>query len=549
MIHFWDGTTRMCGVEVFRSASLEEIVDQARSKINDEPLENAQVYEIHFEGVVARAPWIQKKYELKPKIPTGGTGVIRSKYGEMTVSLPILQKARWLSIVRESMPESPLSVVELPDRHFYVGYADDEREYHVRFMTADEGEEHLVSLLPYWENQAFKIRTAFGREMVPDVSRQSKDDVIYVQSADGSPPDPTFDRIMVYSLGDDSTEFQIRVHKGTTTQEVLSEIARVHPGCRPEQIDLEGSIMTLEDPVTDWATVTGTSPLRVQIKVGIPTQRLSVWEPATGLRDLGEIELDGKSFQETWGLLRADFPTLLGSVNYDLFQGQTEIRWGELPLPNVTAVPKLIPTPLRGASFNICDHLQTPRLREVGHLVQANLQVFTMEGSEVTEVMGIVVPNEITLAQLITYCVLPTGMELDVDSAFYWHLPRIEDSSEPDKTKWMVEEVPDKIPHGFLFKVRCSSLHDGSTKQMAHCRFGSVMMHFSLAPDACLERLKNRLSAWMESRGQGPDWIVEGPDREAVDFGNVYEVISRVPEVPIRVFLKQLEVSLIPSQS
>jgi hypothetical protein len=212
--------------------------------------------------------------------------------------------------------------------------------------------------------------------------------------------------------------------------------------------------------------------LRVNIKVGTPTQWLSVWEPATGLRDLREVELDGKSFSEAWGLLRRNFPTLLGSVNYDLFQGQTEVQWGDLPLQNVTAVPKLIPTLLRGASFNICDHLQTPRLREAGHLVQANLQVFTMEGSEVTEVMGIVVPNEITLAQLVTYCILPTGMELDVDSAFYWHLPRIEDSSEPDKTKWKVEEVPDKIPHGFLFKVRCSSLHDGSTKQLAHCRFG-----------------------------------------------------------------------------
>jgi hypothetical protein len=39
MIHFWDGTTRMCGVEVFRSATLKEIVDQARTKIVDEPLE------------------------------------------------------------------------------------------------------------------------------------------------------------------------------------------------------------------------------------------------------------------------------------------------------------------------------------------------------------------------------------------------------------------------------------------------------------------------------------------------------------------------------
>jgi hypothetical protein len=141
-------------------------------------------------------------------------------------------------------------------------------------------------------------------------------------------------------------------------------------------------------------------------------------------------------------------------------------------------------------------------------------------------------------------------MELDVDSAFYSHLPRIEDKSEKDKSKWKVEdEVPDKIPLGFTFKVKCSSLHDGSMKQLAHCRFGAIAMHFSLAPGARLERLKGRLSAWMQLRGQGPDWTVEGPDKEAIDFGNVYEVIPRVREEPIRDFLKQLETSLIPSQS
>jgi hypothetical protein len=117
-----------------------------------------------------------------------------------------------------------------------------------------------------------------------------------------------------------------------------------------------------------------------------------------------------------------------------------------------------------------------------------------MEGTEFTEVMGIVIPNEITLAQLVTYCVLPTGMELDVDSAFYWYLPRIEDRNEKDKSKWRVEEVPDKIPLGFTFKVKCSSLHDGSTKRLAHCQLGDIRMHFSLAPDAKLERLKGRLS-------------------------------------------------------
>jgi hypothetical protein len=98
-----------------------------------------------------------------------------------------------------------------------------------------------------------------------------------------------------------------------------------------------------------------------------------------------------------------------------------------------------------------------------------------MEGTEYSELMGVVIPNEITLAQLVTYFVLPTGIELDVASAFFWYLPRVEDLAEKDKSKWKVEEIPDKIPSGFTLKVKCSSLRDGSDKRLAHCRFGDAL--------------------------------------------------------------------------
>jgi hypothetical protein len=179
-----------------------------------------------------------------------------------------------------------------------------------------------------------------------------------------------------------------------------------------------------------------------------------------------------------------------------------------------------------------------------------NLQVFTMEGTEYSEVMGVTVPNEVTLAQLVAYWILPTGIELDVDSVFYWHLPRTEDKNEKDKTKWKVEgEIPLEIPMGFPLRVKCSSLREGSTKRIAHCRFGDALMNFSMPPDASLERLKGRISEWMRIQGQGPDWTIEGSDREAIDFGHEYGVIPLAPEVPIRVFLKQLETTLVPSQS
>jgi hypothetical protein len=81
---------------------------------------------------------------------------------------------------------------------------------------------------------------------------------------------------MTYTLGDDPTEHSIRVHQGTITQEVMAEISRLHSGYRLDKILFEGSEMAEEDPVTDWATTTGTSPLRVQIRLGTPVKRFSL---------------------------------------------------------------------------------------------------------------------------------------------------------------------------------------------------------------------------------------------------------------------------------
>jgi hypothetical protein len=70
---------------------------------------------------------------------------------------------------------------------FRAIFRDEEILHHVRYVTEDEGEEHVVSLLPLWENQRYKIAQAFGREMIPDQSRQSRDNILFVKAADGSP--------------------------------------------------------------------------------------------------------------------------------------------------------------------------------------------------------------------------------------------------------------------------------------------------------------------------------------------------------------------------
>jgi hypothetical protein len=215
----------------------------------------------------------------------------------MLVPIALLQPNRWQGIVYNALSVPPMVVNQIGPQEFMVIYDDEETQYHVRFITEDAGEEHMVNLLPLWENQHLRIERAFGRKMIPDESRLSKDNVLYVKSEDGSPPDPTFDRIMTYTLGDDPAEHIVRVHNGTTTLEVKAEISRLYSGVRPDKILFEGSEMSDEDPVTDWATTTGTSPLKVHISLLNPAQRFYLWQ-YSGLKDLGEEELDGRSRDE-----------------------------------------------------------------------------------------------------------------------------------------------------------------------------------------------------------------------------------------------------------
>jgi hypothetical protein len=186
-IQILDGSSRRCGVEVAPTATVAEIVEKAQRMIDDEPLEEARYYSVFHRNQPAVQPWIQKEYELRPNVNASGTVIVRNRNGDMTVPVPLLQKNRWQQLVYTSMPDPPLAVTQTGSLEFRAVYADEEILCHVRFVTDSEGEEHIISLLPFWENQHLKISQAFGREMVPDTSRPSKDNVIFVKSADGSP--------------------------------------------------------------------------------------------------------------------------------------------------------------------------------------------------------------------------------------------------------------------------------------------------------------------------------------------------------------------------
>jgi hypothetical protein len=235
--------------------------------------------------------------------------------------------------------------------------------------------------------------------------------------------------------------------------------------------------------------------------------------------------------------------------DYRLYQGQERIGWEDLPKPNVTLVPKNIPKPDRGTTFALIDHNQVPRFREAGPLTQMAFQLHSMQGTEATEAITIQAPEEITLAQLVTYFILPLGIEFDVGSVFYWYLPLIEDESSSSPGKKKVQEIPATIPIGFTLRVKCSSLQDNSHKKMAHCRWQSILLPFQMHESDTLDRLKGRAAEWLRLQGQGDQWTIEGGDREAIDFTFTYEIIPLVVEAPITIFLKQWQVQVLPSMS
>jgi hypothetical protein len=336
-VTIWNSSIRRCGIEISPRATQKEIVEAAQLKIDDEKLEDSSKYVILHNGTPAAQPWIHKEYELRPTEDLMGLSVVQGRFGTMTVPLPLFQKTRWETIIRESLSDRPAAVIETEHLKFKVYFLDKEVTCHVRFVTDDVGEEHLVDLLPAWQVQMFKINQAFGREMVPDTSKVSKDNVIFVNSKDGQPPDPQFERVLKYTLGDGSEEFSVRVKKGQTTRDLKENLKTLHPGVNPAQILLGGSAMDDSDAINEWASVTGTSPIAVKVSLDLPIQRFKLWQNGA-IYDLGEEDLNGRTNEEIWQSLKARNAFLNSMREYKLYVGQNEIQWSVLPALNATFV-------------------------------------------------------------------------------------------------------------------------------------------------------------------------------------------------------------------
>jgi hypothetical protein len=172
-----------------------------------------------------------------------------------------------------------------------------------------------------------------------------------------------------------------------------------------------------------------------------------------------------------------------------------------------------------------------------------------MEKTAIGEPVPIIAPNEITLAHLVSYFILPRGDQLDVNTVFYWCLEEVEDPSESDKTKWTLVQIPHRIPTGFVLRVKANTLHGNSSKKMARCKYGSVPMCFAMPENSTVGRLAERVRDWMSQRGLPEDWTLGRPDNEAIDFEYEYPVTVPVREQEIKIFLKQKEIEVLPSES
>jgi hypothetical protein len=150
-----------------------------------------------------------------------------------------------------------------------------------------------------------------------------------------------------------------------------------------------------------------------------PTQKFWCWKPS-GIKDLGNEELDDRSREEVWRGLQLRNPELKEFEDYRMFEGQREVGWSDLPIADLTVVPKVIQVVERGSEFRIVDHATVPRPRNVGRLTPMEFQIFTMEKTMYYGPVSILAPNEISLAQLVAYFILPEKSLFDVNTAFYW---------------------------------------------------------------------------------------------------------------------------------
>jgi hypothetical protein len=100
--------------------------------------------------------------------------------------------------------------------------------------------------------------------MVPDTDHSRQDGYVFVKFADGSPPDPTFLRVMSCHSGDGSQECQIRMVKGETTRYVRGRVQTLHPGRVICDLMFENAELDEDESMVDCISRPGSKPIIVK---------------------------------------------------------------------------------------------------------------------------------------------------------------------------------------------------------------------------------------------------------------------------------------------
>jgi hypothetical protein len=169
-----------------------------------------------------------------------------------------------------------------------------------------------------------------------------------------------------------------------------------------------------------------------------------------------------------------------------------------------------------------------------------------MEGTPIDNPAPVDIPNEITLAQRVTFFILPAGGHGDVNTVFYW-CP--EEIVKDGRREYI--EIPHNIPIGFVLRVKANTLHDVQDNRMAKCTYGSVPMCFMIDQRANVGQLKAREFDWMVQRNLGSDGTLDNApnDNEAIDFDLVYPVIAANADPQLTIFLRQRSIEVSSSES
>jgi hypothetical protein len=168
--------------------------------------------------------------------------------------------------------------------------------------------------------------------------------------------------------------------------------------------------------------------------------------------------------------------------DYQMFVGQDPIKWEDLPNAGMILIPRIMPPPSRQEEFHIKDPNATPAPRSAGPLIQAKWQLFTNEKYPFNEPVPVVIPEEITLAQLVAHHILPAEFDnLDSNAVFKWSLKVSRDKTRSG-TKKRAKQIPGKFHAGQKLGVMASSLHTDSDRKQVTCTYGAAKIRFSFLP-------------------------------------------------------------------